>query len=162
MRRFSALAVLLTLAFAPVILFCQDSSKTSSPVAGANIEQVIKLNEQLMAAEVKPDVAFVDSILADDYSHSHANGIVQTKAEFMEGLKSGSHGYALLELTEVHGRAYGTTVILEGHVHIKGTSMGKQTAEGHNLFSDVWVQQGGKWRLAAWLTLRLPAPATGQ
>ena len=40
MRRFSALAVLLTLAFAPVILFCQDSSKTSSPVAGANIEQV--------------------------------------------------------------------------------------------------------------------------
>jgi ketosteroid isomerase-like protein len=111
---------------------------------------------------VQPDIAFVNRTLADDYSHTHANGIVQSKAEFVDALKSGAHGYALLELSEVHARAYGATVIVEGHVHIKGTSMGKQTAEGHNLFSEVWVQQGGTWRLAAWLTLRLPAPAAGQ
>jgi hypothetical protein len=162
MRRLSVLAVLIALALVPVTLFCQESAKPSQSAPDANIEQVIKLNEQLMAAEVQPDVAFVDSILADDYSHTHANGIVQSKAEFMEGLKSGSHGYALLDLSDVHARAYGATVIVEGHVHIKGTSMGKQTAEGHNLFSEVWVQQAGKWRLAAWLTLRLPAPAGGQ
>ena len=161
MKRFSMLAAcFLALALAPIASFGRESAKPSPAADGANIDQVIKLNEQLMAAEVQPDVAFVDSVLADDYSHTHANGIVQSKAEFMEGLKSGSHGYAMLELTDVHGRAYGSTVIVEGHVHIKGTSMGKQTAEGHNLFSEVWVQQGGKWRLAAWLTLRLPAPAS--
>jgi|SRR5271165_7413686 len=165
MRRLSVLAVFLTLALVPVTpvtLFCQESPKSSQSAAGANIEQVIKLNEQLMAAEVQPDVAFVESILADDYSHTHASGIVQSKAEFVEGLKSASHGYALLDLSDVHARAYGAAVIVEGHVHIKGTSMGKQTAEGHNIFSETWVQQGGKWRLAAWLTLRLPAPAAGQ
>jgi hypothetical protein len=162
MRRLSVLAVFVTLALVPVSLFCQGSAKSMPSAAGANLEDVIKLNEQLMAAEVKPDIAFVDSILADDYSHTHANGVVQSKAEFMEGLKSGSHGYALLDLTDVHARAYGATVIVEGHVHIKGTNMGKQTGEGRNLFSDVWVQQGGKWRLAAWLTLRLPAPAAAQ
>ena len=161
MRR-SALAIFITLAFAPVTLFCQESAKASPAAASANLEQVIKLNEQLMAAEVQPDVAFVDGILADDYTHTHANGILQSKAEFMEGLKTGSHGYALLDLSDVHARAYGTTVIVEGHVHIKGTNMGKQTGEGHNLFSEVWVQQGGKWRLAAWLTLRHPAHAAGQ
>lgn len=159
MRRLSVLAVFITLALVPVTLFGQESGK---PLQSAAIEQVIKLNEQLMAAEVQPDVAFIDTILTDDYTHTHANGIVQSKAEFMEGLKSGSHGYALLDLSDVHARAYGATVIVEGHVHIKGTSMGKQTAEGHNLFSEVWVEQGGKWRLAAWLTLRLPAPAAGQ
>jgi len=162
MRRLSVLAAFITLALIPVNLFCQESAKSSQPAAGANLEQVTKLNEQLMAAEIQPDAAFVDSVLADDYSHTHANGIVQSKAEFMEGLKSGSHGYALLDLSDVHARAYGATVIVEGHVHIKGTNMGKQTGEGHNLFSEVWVQQGGKWRLAAWLTLRLPAPAAGQ
>ena len=141
----------------PVASFSQESGK-----AGTAEQQVIKLNEQLMAAEVQPDVALVDNILADDYTHTHANGIVQTKQEFMEGLKTGSHGYALLDLSEVHARTYATTVIVEGHVHIKGTNMGKQTAEGHNLFSEVWVQQGGKWRLAAWLTLRLPAPSGAQ
>jgi hypothetical protein len=162
MRRLSVLAVFVTLALVPIRLFCQESAKSSPSAAGANLEQVIKLNEQLMAAEVQPDVAFVDSILADDYSHTHANGVVQSKAEFMEGLKSASHGYALLDLSDVHARAYGPTVIVEGHVHIKGTNMGKQTGEGRNLFSEFWVQQGGKWRLAAWLTLRLPAPAAGQ
>ena len=162
MRRLSVLAAFITLALIPVNLFCQESAKSSQPAAGANLEQVTKLNEQLMAAEIQPDAAFVDSVLADDYSHTHANGIVQSKAEFMEGLKSGSHGYALLDLSDVHARAYGATVIVEGHVHIKGTNMGKQTGEGHNLFSEVWVQQGGEWRLAAWLTLRLPAPAAGQ
>src|SRR5665213_3008762 len=162
MRRLSVLAVFFTLALVPFTLFCQESDKSSQSKTGTNIEQVLKLNEQVMAAEVQPDVAFLEGILADDYSHTHANGVVQTKAEFMNGLKSGSHGYALLELTDVHARAYGTTVIVEGHVHIKGTSMGKQTAEGHNLFSEVWVQQAAQWRLAAWLTLRFPAPAAGQ
>jgi Domain of unknown function (DUF4440) len=162
MRRLSVLAIFITLALVPLTLFCQESAKSSPSAPSANIEQVIKLNEQLMAAEVKPDVAFVDSILADDYSHTHANGIVQSKAEFMEGLKSASHGYALLDLSDVHARAYGATVVVEGHVHIKGTNMGKQTGEGRNLFSEFWVQQGGKWRLAAWLTLRLPAPPAGQ
>lgn len=159
MRRLSLFVVFIALGLVPATLFCQEMAKSSPSAAGANIEQVIKLNEQLMAAEVQPDVAFVDSVLADDYTHTHANGIRQTKAEFMDGLKSGSHGYALLELSDVHARAYGATVIVDGNVHIKGTSMGKQTAEGHNLFSEVWIQQGGKWRLAAWLTLRLPAPA---
>lgn len=162
MVRHSVLAASILLAFLPGTLFCQESARSSPSSAGANAEQVIKLNEQLMAAEVQPDVTFVDSILADDYTHTHANGIRQSKAEFMEGLKTGSHGYGLLDLTDVHARAYGSTVILEGNVHIKGTNMGKQTGEGRNLFSEVWVQQGGKWRLAAWLTLRLPAPAAGQ
>jgi hypothetical protein len=162
MRRLSVLVASIIFTLVPVTLFCQESTKAAQSPADSNIEKVIKLNEQLMAAEVQPDVAFVESVLADDYSHTHASAMVQTKAEFMEGLKSGSHGYALLDLTDVHARAYGTTVIVEGHVHIKGTSMGKQTAEGHNIFSEVWVQQGGKWRLAAWLTLRLPAPPAGQ
>jgi hypothetical protein len=159
MRRLSVLAVFIMLALVPVTLYCQETDRSSQFAADANIEQVIKLNEQLMAAEVKPDIAFVDSILTPDYSHTHASGVVQSKAEFVKLLKSGSHGYALLDLSDVHARAYGATVIVEGHVHIKGTSMGKQTAEGHNLFSEVWVQQGGKWRLAAYLTLHLPPPA---
>ncbi len=162
MRRLSVLAVFITLALVPVTLFCQESAKSSPSAADANIEQVIKLNEQLMAAEVQPDVAFVESILTDDYSHTHASGVVQSKAEFLKGLKSGSHGYGLLDLSDVHARAYGATVIVEGHVHIKGTSMGKQTAEGRNLFSEVWVRQGGKWRLAAYLTLHLPEPPAGK
>ena len=162
MRCRSALAAFLALALVPVAAFCQESARPTPSAEGANIEQVIKLNEQLMAAEVRPDVAFIDGVLAADYTHTHANGIKQSKAEFMEGLKSGSHGYALLDLSDVHARAYGATVIVEGHVHIKGTNMGKQTGEGQNLFSEVWVRQAGEWRLATWLTLRLPAPPAGQ
>jgi len=162
MVRSCVLAVFMMVVFLPATSFCQGSDRSAQSAAGANAEQVIKLNEQLMAAEVQPDVTFVDSVLADDYTHTHANGIRQSRAEFMEGLKNGSHGYGLLDLSDVRARAYGSTVIVEGNVHIKGTNMGKQTGEGRNLFSEVWVQQGGKWRLAAWLTLRLPAAAAGQ
>ncbi len=157
MRRLSVLAAFIALALVPVTSYCQVSAKSSRPAADANIEQVLKLNEQLMAAEVKPDVAFVQSVLADGYTNTHANGVVQSEAQFLEGMKTGSHGYGLLDLSDVHARDYGSTVIVEGHVHIQGTNMGKQIGDGHNLFSEVWVQQSGKWRLAAWLTLHLPA-----
>jgi ketosteroid isomerase-like protein len=156
--RNALLFVVPALLLAPFLCFAQQSAGTSNSAADT-AEQVMRLNDKLMAAEVQPDVAFVESVLTDDYTHTHANGLVQTKAKFLEGIKSRSHAYALLDLSDVHARVYGRTVILEGHVHIKGTNMGKQTGEGHNLFSEVWVQQGGKWRLAQWLTLHLPKGA---
>ena len=55
MRSLSVLAAFITLALVPVTLFCQESAKSSQSPPGANIEQVLKLNEQLMAAEVRPD-----------------------------------------------------------------------------------------------------------
>ena len=114
-----------------------------------------------MAAEVQPDVAFVDSILADDYSHTHANGIVQSKAEFMQGLKSASHGYALLDLTDVHARAYDATVVVAGTSTLREPIWASRQAKDATCFPNSGSSKAASCA-AAWLTLRLPAPAAGQ
>jgi ketosteroid isomerase-like protein len=121
-------------------------------------EEVLKINEECNAAELRGDVAAMDSCETDDFTHTHANGTVEHKAEYLKGVGSGAHKFLLLDLSELHIRSYGTSAIVEGHIHLRADNNGK-IADVNNLFMTVWVKQQGKWREAAWIADRLPKEA---
>jgi Domain of unknown function (DUF4440) len=122
--------------------------------AAAN-QEVLKINEECNAAELRGDAAAMDHCEMDDFTHTHANGTVEHKAEYLKGVGSGAHKFLLLDLSEVHVRSYGTAAIVEGHIHLRANNSGK-IADVNNLFMTVWVKQQGKWREAAWIADRLP------
>jgi hypothetical protein len=122
----------------------------------AKVEQeLIKLNQEMAAAEVRGDIPALERLFTDDYTHSHAVGVLEKRADFLDDIKAGRRKYSALDLSEVEVRAYTASAIITGHVHIKNL-----TGDTQNLFLDVWVLQQGKWRMAAWVTTRIPpAPA---
>jgi ketosteroid isomerase-like protein len=113
-------------------------------------QEVLKMNEECNAAELRGDVAAMDSFETDDFTHTQANGTVEHKAEYLNGVGSGAHKFLLLDLSEVHVRSYGNSAIVEGHIHLRANNNGK-IADVNNLFMTVWVKQQGKWREAAWI-----------
>ena len=127
--------------------------------AKAQIDQeVLKINAECNAAELRADIAAMDSCETDDFTHTHASGQVEYKAEYLKGIGSGAHKFLTLDLTDLHVRSYGTAAIVEGHIHLRANNLGK-IADVNNQLMTVWVKQQGKWREAAWFAVGLPKAA---
>lgn len=129
-----------------------DDVKTK---AGAD-QEVLKINAECNAAELRADVPAMDACETEDFTHTHANGMVEHKAEFLKGVGSGAHKFLALDLSEVHVRSYGSTAIVDEQMHLRADNSGR-IADVHNLVMTVWTKQQGKWREAAWFAVGLPA-----
>jgi hypothetical protein len=136
-----------------------DVPASASPSADANAktdQEVLKINEACNAAELRADISAMDSCETEDFTHTHANGMVEHKAEYLKGVGSGAHKFLLLDLSDLHVRSYGTSAIVEGRIHLRANNSGK-IADVNNHLMVVWVKQQGKWREAAWFAVGLPA-----
>jgi len=118
-------------------------------------QEVLKINAECNDAELRGDVAAMDKCETDDFTHTHANGMVEHKAEYLKGVGSGAHKFLALDLSDVHVRSYGDTAIVDEHMHLRADNSGR-IADVNNLVMTVWTRQQGKWREAAWIAVGLP------
>lgn len=118
---------------------------------------VRKAQEARFAATIKADLAGLSALLADDMTYGHANSKIETKAEFLDLIKTGHYQYKSIAPRAVAARLYGDTALLSGLADIDVVS-GGQPVSVKLRFLEVWVKQGGRWKLAAWQSTRLPAP----
>src|SRR5579864_7286942 len=149
-----ALVLIIGLSFAQPPDHLLAATRAGDPKADAD-QEVLKINEECNTAELKGDVAAMDSCETEDFTHTHANGMVEHKAEYLKGVGSGAHKFLALDLSDVHVRSYGTTAIVEEHIHLRADNSGK-IADVNNLVMTVWTKQQGKWREAAWMAVGLP------
>ena len=123
---------------------------------GGNAEQQIKtLGEQLNAATLKADTSFLEKVLADDYTGVRGDGSVLTKAQLIEGYKSGSIKYETIENKDVKIRIYGNTAITTDLSSVKNIRDGKPRI-GTNRTTRIWVKQGDNWKCILYQTTRVP------
>jgi ketosteroid isomerase-like protein len=130
------------------------ATRPSDAKAAAD-QEVLKINEECNAAELRADVAAMDACETEDFTHIHANGMVEHKTEYLKGVGSGEHKFLALDLSDVHVRSYGATAIVEEHMHLRANNSGR-IADVNNLVMTVWTKQQGKWREAAWMAVGLP------
>jgi hypothetical protein len=140
------------------VSFGQESGKSFGNPAAAkdkNVEQQLrKLTEEVVAAEVRGDLAAMDRFFTDDYVHTHSSGWVENKAEFMGLYKNGKRKYNAADISQVQVHFYDTSAVVNGHEHIN-----ELNGDHQYLFLCVWVQQQGAWRLAAWVANPVPKTA---
>ena len=114
-----------------------------------------KAIDAFIAAVRKNDIATVSSFLADDLVYTHSTGIVESKQEYLAKLKSGDQKYAGIELINPKIRTYGDAAVLNTQTRMTGATKG--VPFDNTLFlMQVWVKQGGSWKLAAHQTTRKP------
>src|SRR5437870_1254788 len=122
-------------------------------------QEVLKANADCNAAELRADIAAMDACETDDFTHTHASGQVEYKAEYLKGIGSGAHKFLTLDQTELHVLCYnGNSAIVEGHIHLRANNSGR-IADVNNQLMTVWVKEKGKWREAAWFAVGLPKTA---
>src|SRR5260370_2036613 len=82
-------------------------------------QEVLKMNAECNDAELRGDVAAMDNCETADFTHTHANGMVEHKAEYLKGVGSGAHKFLALDLPALHVRSYAHTPILSTHIPLR-------------------------------------------
>jgi ketosteroid isomerase-like protein len=147
MKRIAFTVSLVVLVFAAASL---AQTITFSPRAkSASVEQeLIKLENEWNDATVKRDVAFLDGILANNWTGTDQDGTFLSKAQFLASLKSGKDVISSEVADEMKVRVYGDTAVVTGRNTFKGKLKGKDTS-GQERWTDVFVKSTGLWQCVA-------------
>jgi hypothetical protein len=110
--------------------------------------------EMRFRAQVQRDTAALKKLLADDLQYIHSNALIETKAAFLESIRSGGITYQnIVPQTERTIRTYGRTALVQGTVQVNGLLQGTPFAITL-LYTSVYRRQAGRWQLVAWQSTR--------
>ena len=112
------------------------------------IEQIRKLDQERIQAQIHADSAALDRLYADDFIGIGPSGTVRTKKEVLADFASGSLKFQSITTADVRIRVYGDAAVETGLSTMKGQDAEKVVPE-ENRFTRVWIKQGGRWRLVA-------------
>ncbi len=128
------------------------------------IAAVRAADDERVAATIAADPARLDAVYADQLHYAHSNGVIDTKASFVESLTSGRSDYLAIDYVQRDFTPAGPGIVL-----MKGRALVRLvSSEGTRLidlnFLAVWREESGRWRFLAWQSCRnpaaSPAPAT--
>jgi ketosteroid isomerase-like protein len=152
-------ALATALALAPVLAPAGETSTAVRVPAGDTQVAVLAAQDERIAATLAADLAALGAMMTDDLSYTHSSGLTETKTEFLEGLRTGKYVYRAIEPQERRVRVHGEAAVVSGSCRIVIEPGGKRT-EIRLHFTELYVRQGGRWRMALWHSTRLPeAPA---
>ena len=94
------------------------------------------------------DKTALEDLWADDYVFVTPRGLLINKKERLQHLESGATVLQVVGVQTEGAANYGDTVLTVTRIHLKGKYAGNAVGGEHRMIS-VWVNQRGRWRLAA-------------
>jgi len=137
---------------ATAILLAWAGDGLLAQASGAE-QAVRQAEDRRIKALIDDDFATLDAALADDLTYGHSNGVVDTKASYMETLRSGKTKYQTIERLPSVVRVYGDTAIVTGTATV---GLRGQAAPFTLRYTLAYVMRDGQWRMVAWQSTRLP------
>jgi len=140
-----------------LILFAFPAAAQKGQGKGRKAAGAIQAQEDKWLAALKAnDLDALGKILADDLVYAHSTGIVETKAEYINKLKSGDQKYANIEYSDIKTWNLGRAQVLSATVRMTGSSKGVPFDNRLKMLH-VWSgQQDGTMQLVAHQTTKLP------
>lgn len=137
----SAIAISVAVLFLGVTIVAQTQTESVE-------QELIKIENGWVEAELKKDVALLDRILADDFTDTDSEGNVMTKAQDLEVLKSGAYVGTSMVLDNIKVRVYGEAAVVTGRNTIKGQYKGKDVSVQRQ-WTDTFIRRDGRWQCVA-------------
>ncbi len=148
---------LLLAALALVLLALPAAAQRVSVADGLRLA-VLRTDEVRVHAMLGSDVGALGDLMADDCLYVHSNGATQTKAEFLESLRSGAMTYLRIQYEAVPlVRLYGSeTAVLTGTTRLEVRRADGSVVQPRVLVTAVYVARAGAWRLASYQSTAAP------
>jgi ketosteroid isomerase-like protein len=140
------------LLFASVVIAlagCATSTPAQDPQTG------VREGEQArFRAMVANDLDKLAPLLADDLVYVHTDGVVESKTEFLQSLRTGTRRYVSIEPNDVRVRTYGNTAVATGQFRAKVISNGADR-EFDARYTAIYRASGKGWQLVSWQSTRM-------
>ena len=156
--------ILTAIAVLALVFPCAALAQAKPKAAGDDTEKALTQIEQQMAdAIVKMDLATIDKHAGPTFVFIAPDGGIQDRAQWMADLKAGNLKIQSTKNDEMKVRAYGNTAVVTYRSTDKGTYKDKDIS-GQYRWTDVFVKEGGAWKLVSTQGTGLPpakTPGTG-
>ncbi|TFV86949.1 nuclear transport factor 2 family protein [Blastococcus sp. CT_GayMR16] len=120
-----------------------------------DVATVLAAEDLRYQALLGPDLAALDRFFAEELSYCHSSGVRDTKAEYLEKIRSGYYVYRRVdhpvERVEVVGDGAMVVGRMTADLLVDGVP---KTID--NLALSVWTRAAGDWRLLAFAPTPLP------
>jgi ketosteroid isomerase-like protein len=108
---------------------------------------ITHLEQKWAVAELKADVAFLDSLLTDDFVAIGPRGFILNKSQWLERHTAGSLKCQTFVWEDVVIREHGNAAVVTGHQTQQATYEGNDASADLRIMQ-VLVQEDGEWRVA--------------
>ncbi len=136
----------------------QTAGKKPVPEKHSTAEQeVLQAENARIQAVVDRDTPALERMLADELTYTHSTGRVESKAGFIQDIRSGELTYVAIKHDDLRVRVYRDAAVLTGRsaMKVKSPRTQNQIQELDVLFLEVYTKRNGRWQQVAWQSTRL-------
>ena len=94
-------------------------------------------------------------MLGDDLVYTHSTSLLDSKASYLDKLRSRKVVYRKVERPEESIQVYGDTAVIAGEVRLEVLVDGSPRAM-RSRFTNVWAKRPRGWQMVAWQSTSLP------
>ena len=107
--------------------------------------------EALHAAITCVDTAELTRLTVDELTYGHSSGRLETKAEFIEAIRSGKSGFSEIAISNQ------TVSVIDNVAMVRHVFQGKTLAGGGNKIGvlTIWLRRQDQWKLIARQAVKL-------
>jgi len=121
-----------------------------------NENEILALEDRRFAAQTGKDWKTLDALLHEQLLYTHSSGVTDTKAVWMEAMKSGRTVYKSVKQSDRKVRIYGDNALVTGRAAIEAEVNG-QARSMRLVYLDVWTKTPQGWKFVAWQSTPQPA-----
>ena len=121
----------------------------------SNEKELLGLEDKRFAAMIARDFAALEEMTHDELLYTHSSGVTDSKASWLESMKSGKVKYRSASCSERQVKFFGEVALIRGRAAIE-VDIGGQPRSLRLLFLNAWTRTPQGWKFAAWQSCPQP------
>lgn len=122
---------------------------------GITVAEALQAEDARYEAQMDDDFDALEKLLGKDLVYIHSSTVQDTKASFIESLRTGKVSYHSMERSNTKVRVFGDVAIITGNAVFEVTARGRDKTL-NLLFHSVWVKREDGPQFVSWQATLLP------
>ena len=119
-------------------------------------KDILGLEDKRFAAMMAEDFKTLEALVHDDLVYTHSHGGGDSKASWLEAMRSRKSRYRKITAGERKASLFGDVALVSGRVDFEVESAG-QMRTLRLVYLDVWAKTPQGWKFVAWQSTPRPA-----
>jgi ketosteroid isomerase-like protein len=119
-------------------------------------KEILGLEDKRFGAMIARDFAGLEKLVHGELLYTHSSGLTDTKASWLESMKSGKTKYKSVNCSDRKVRIFGDVALVTGKAAIEA-EIGGQPRSLKLLFLNAWTRTAQGWKFVAWQSCPQPA-----
>jgi ketosteroid isomerase-like protein len=119
-------------------------------------QEILSLESKRFAAMCAEDFPALEKLVHGELVYTHSNALVDSKASWIESMRSGKVRYRSVAPGEQKVRVYGDTAFVTARAVIEAQVDG-QPRTLRLRYTDAWIRTPQGWQFVAWQATPIPA-----